>query len=241
MSAWILGGSSGLGFHLTNQARRNGLKTCVLGRGVDWSVDLADRSSVERLCRRITKADPRIIREIKFFFWNAGVLDYRPFDEVLDLERSLNINILHPTLILRALIARKINLDSAIHLVTISSVASWRARNKMAIYAGAKAYQAQFSRALSLDLEKSHLGSKVTVVMPIGIKTNIFKETGIDSSKFMEPRLVARLIWGEVLHQEKSCDWFSIFSERGKPVVSRRVFAPELASDELPLYNRSRS
>ena len=246
MRAWFLGGSSGLGFSLAAEARRLKMITTAWGRGQgnanDNKLDLADRSSVDSFCEFLRKLPIAFIKDIHFFVWNAGVLDYQSFGAESDIERSLNVNVVHPTLIIRELIARKINLDSPIHLIVISSVASWRARKKMAVYAGAKAYQAQFARSLALDLEKNHLGSKVSVVMPAGIRTGIFKKAFVDTSGFMSPKEVARLVWREVLRQDKLCDWFNVVpGKRGNPLISRENFAPELAYDELPLYNRPSS
>lgn len=246
MRAWFLGGSSGLGLELAREARRLKMTTSVWGRGIGNSsnnhLDLADRSSVDAFCAFIRKADPVFIQELNFFVWNAGILDYRLFGAGSDIEQSLKINVIHPTLIIRELIARKVNLDSTIHLLVISSVASWRARKKMAVYAGAKSYQAQFARALALDLEKIHLGSKVTIAMPAGIRTGIFNKTVVDTSGFMPPKKVARLVWRETLRQDKLCDWFNVISGKsGNPIVSREKFTPELAYDELPLYNRASS
>ena len=146
------------------------------------------------------------------------------------------INMHAPTRILQSFVKRKKELHSPFHLITISSVAAWKARADMAAYSGTKAYQAQFSRALSLELERDIPGSKVTIALPAGIKTRLFP-ADIDISGFMEPAAVAEVIWKEALAQEKACDWFNVLLVDGKVKVSREHFAPELAYDRLPMYN----
>jgi len=239
--AWILGGSSGLGYELVQEAVRRGITPLVFGRKADRQVDLADRGSVAVLCKTIDEMDESALNPMSFFIWNASILEYAKFDGMKNTSRMLDINVLHPTLVLRSLIARKKFFHSPFHLITVSSVASWKARPEMAVYCGSKAYQAQFSRALALDLERDLPGSKVTIVLPAGMKTNLFHETDVNTSEFMEPRLVAEIIWNQALTQTKFYDEFNILRQGAQPVVSREMFAPELAYDDLPRYNRRSS
>jgi short-subunit dehydrogenase len=151
-----------------------------------------------------------------------------------DLGAMVAINILNPTTIIQALVGAKERIGSPFHLVTIASRAAWKAWPDQTVYCGSKAYQAQFSRALARELERDLQGSKVTIVMPGGIKTKIFSRTSIDPSRFMDPEVVAGMIWQEVLSQQGVCDWFNILQQDGQPTISRDSFVPELAYEQLP-------
>lgn len=234
--AWILGGSSGLGLELVKRAKKSKINTVVLGRYSEKEVDLADSDSVEEFCQYLESAHPKTIREATFFVWNASLLEYAPLDEMENLEEVLQIDVASPTKIIRSFVARKKELKSPFHLITIASVASWKARPNMAVYCGAKAYQALFSMALAVELKRDLSGSKVTVVNPAGMKTGLFP-ADVDTSEFMEPKAVVAIVWKEALAQKKFCDWFNVLRRGNKPVISRENFAPELAYDELPRYN----
>lgn len=246
-TAWILGGASGLGWELTQEAERQGITPVILGRsapsgfqGLHMDVDLADRISVPALCQLIDCLDDDSIRSVSFFVWNAFLLEYSTLEEMQDLDRMHNINVLSPTKILQSFVGRKKELRSPFHLIAICSVASWKARPKMAVYCGSKAYQAQFSRALSLELANDLPGSKVTLIHPAGMRTGLFP-VSVDTSEFLDPKEVAEIAWRKALAQEKPYDWLNILRQRNKPIVSVKNFAPELANEELPGYNRGSS
>jgi len=241
MRAWFLGGLSGLGLKMREEASRQGIETVIFGRSSEWEVDLADRSSVEALCKKIDNIDKQIIQSASFFVWNASIFECASLEKTTDLNRMIDVNIYSPTRVIQSLIKRKKELQSPIHLITISSRGSWKAWPDLGPYSATKAYQAQLSRCLAREWERDLPGSKVTIVMPAGVKTNIFRGTKIDTSKFMHPASVANLIWREALGQKKVCDWFNILSRRGEDIVCRENFAPELAYDPLPMYNASSS
>jgi len=235
--AWILGGSSGLGLRLALEATRRNIVPVVFGRNVNDQkrlVDLSDRESVLALCRSIRNLQEQELRRVLYFVWNASVFEERPLWNMDDLGAMVAINILNPTTIVQALVEAKEKIGSPFHLVTIASRAAWKAWPDQAVYCGSKAFQAQFSRALARELERDLKGSRVTIVMPGGIKTNIFNRTSIDPSRFMDPEVVAEMIWHEVLEQQRVCDWFNVLQQDGQPTVSRDNFVPELAYEQLP-------
>lgn len=237
MKAWILGGSSGLGGKLAEGANRRGFPPLIIGRDSDWPVDLSDRSSVEALCQKIRNLDDVALRQAAYFFWNASVFEYAPLEKSQDWQSMIEINIHNPTSILRAVVDRKKSLRSPFHLVVIASVAVWKARPDMAVYAASKAYQAQLARCLSIELDHDLSGSQTTIVHPAGMRTELFSKAKVDTSEFMDPGEVAEIIWQEVSSQNRPCDWFNILRENRQPVVSRENFSPELAHDQLPRYN----
>lgn len=231
---WVLGGASGLGKKLVDKAPTEGVDRVVLGRGGDYEVDLSSHENVGALCEHIESLTDEAVERVAFFVWNASVLELGPFADSARIEEILNINVLNPTLILRALLKAKKRVKSSLHLITISSVASWKARSEIALYCATKAYQAQISRSLAPELEP---GSKVTIAMPAGMKTDIFRSTPVDVSGFMDPGEVAEVIWQEALSQEALCDWFNVLKGEEGPVVSREKFAPEIFWGKLPKHN----
>lgn len=238
MRAWILGGSSGLGLELAREASRLDIEVLVFGRNSYYGVDLVDRSSTEALCKKIEGMESENIKRADFFIWNASILEYAPFEMMSKLDEILDVNIRNPQKILQYFIRRKKILSSPFHLVTVSSVASWKARRDLAVYSATKAAQAQFSLCLSRELEDDLPGSKVTVVHPTGMKTNILKESSVDLSNFLEPKAVAKIIWSRVLSQKNQCNWFNILRKNGRPFTEEKSFYPELAYEDLPGYNR---
>ncbi len=142
------------------------------------------------------------------------------------LEKLFEVNVISPTKIINSLVWRKKALISPFHLVAISSSSSWKARADEAVYCGTKAYQAQFARSLGLELMRDLPGSKVTVVHPAGMKTNLFQRTKTDTSQFMDPSGVAKMIWNEVLKQKLAIDEFHIDRVKGEPVGIRESRAP---------------
>lgn len=232
---WILGGTNGLGHELAKKALFVGLSPMVFGVNSSPNrVDLKDGSSVFALCKKIDALVDAEIERVTCFIWNASVFEEAPFDSSTRFDEIIRVNVNGPIRIIKSFLARKKRAKSPFHLITISSRSSWKAWVDQAVYCGTKAFQAQFSRALALELERDLPGSKVSIVLPGGMKTGIFIGTSIDTSNFMDSGVVASMIWEEVLSQEKICDWFNIVSIDGAPAVSRENFSPELSLDNLP-------
>ena len=87
------------------------------------------------------------------------------------------------------------------HLVVVASTSSYRVRDNETVYCTVKAAQAHFARNFARELDRDLPGSKVTLVNPGGIKTNLFRHTGQDTGRFMDPEAVAQIIWETVLVQ----------------------------------------
>jgi len=131
----------------------------------------------------------------------------------------------------RACLKEAKQLQQPLHLVTISSTASLRAHPEETVYAGTKAAQAQTSRSLSFELLRDLPESKVAVVLPDGMKTNLYRYSPTDISGFMNPRDVAPIIWNEVLKQDSDFDEFQINNVEQKPAVNRKKEPPHPSAE----------
>lgn len=237
---WILGGASSFGLELAKEAMRRDMVVHVLGRRAPKGatcqyVDLSNNALVTAICDSIDAGDLDVLlKNISFFVWNASVYEYSPFDKMENLSEMIDINVHNPTIILQSLIRRKKILNSPFHLITISSRASWKAFSNQAVYSGTKAYQAQLSRSIAQEFKVDLPGARVTVVLPARMKTNIFHETPIDSSSFMEQHIVAEVLWESVLSQEMVYDELSVYMVDREITVSHKISAPELAYEKLP-------
>ena len=230
--ALILGGTSGLGLELARESERNDVKPMLLGRSKSLEftgdshvyVDLADKHRVYALCQYIEES--YIIPYAKYFFWNAAMFERASITDMCDPKKVIEVNVVSPTKIIESLIRRKKSLNLPVHIVAVSSTSSWRARADEAVYCGTKAYQSQFMCSLGLELMRDLPGSKVTIVHPSGMKTNLFNGMKTDTSKFMDPAGVAKIIWSEVLKQDLAIDEFNVDCVNSEPVLVRESRIP---------------
>ena len=96
--------------------------------------------------------------------------------------------------------------------------------------AAESAFTMNFSRELARDLP----GSKTILVHPGGMKTDLFKGTNTDTSNFMEPNVVAEIIWDEVESQRSPFKELQIMrNDDGSPSVSYDPRIPELPFADL--------
>lgn len=230
--AWIIGGSSGLGAELVVNATKNNIYPVVVGRtphpkhGGYLYLDFSDEIGVSKFCKTVKNMD---IENIFWIIWNASVLEFAPLDKAKNIDDVIKINILHPTKLIQAFVERKKELNSSFHLVTISSIFSWMAWPDVAVYCGSKAYQAQFSRSLAIELHRDIRGSKVTVVKPAGINTALARSINVSTEYLMEASDVAGLIWMEVLRQDTFFNEFQIVRRKGKLFLTKENYPPQLS------------
>lgn len=233
--AVILGGSSGLGVELSREALGRGISSLALGRSSPAfpelsynpfsTVDLSDVESVKRCVSWVGLWwDPNC----HYFIWNAGILERKPVDDpTLDIDGLINVNFTSAVKIISAVVGRVKSEGRPMHLIAISSTSSWKGRKYEAVYCASKAAQAQFCRALAVELRDDLPGSRVTLVKPAGMKTNLFAGAeGRTMSGFMRPKHVAKIVWDEVLKQRRFFREFQIDRKARKPVLVRENFAP---------------
>ena len=239
-TALILGGTKGLGLSLAFEATNNRrMRAIIAGRSNLHNkpfnsellkLDLTDPESVEQFVRRVPEP-------FDYIFWVAGNFSRQPFDamasECIDdmiathLSGPLrSIQLLHLGL---AHILRK-----PYHLVTIASTSSWRIRENEALYCALKAAKASFTRNFARELVRDLPGSKVTLVNPGGMKTpNFWNESVQDISNFMDPDVVAKIIWDEIHEQKNPFKEIQIMrNDDGSPNVSYGSRLSELPFSE---------
>lgn len=94
-------------------------------------------------------------------------------------------------------------------------------RENETLYCALKAAKAAFTRNFARELVRDLPGSKVTLVNPGGIKTDFFEGTNTDTSNFMRPSVVAKIIWDEIGIQEGPFKEIQIMrNDDGSPNVS---------------------
>lgn len=170
-----------------------------------------------------------------YVFWVSGRLIEKPFID-LESQELYEMTLLHyvgPIEFLRNLIRSQIEYQKSFHLVTISSTSSWRVRNNQAIYCSLQAAKSAFTVNFVRELVRDLPGSKVTLIHPGGMKTELFKDTNTDTSNFMDPDVVAKIIWDEVESQDSLFKEVQIMrNDDGTPDVSYGPRMPELPFGE---------
>ena len=207
-NALILGGTRGLGLELARVASQRGMSIVVVGRSVH---EAAVRSSLPEGARRIRVdfSDPGTteylqglsFQKITHVFWVAGVFLRRSFFEMTrkEIETMTNVHLVGPTLALQ----RIFSFDPAPkHLVAIASTSSWRLRKEETLYCALKAAKAHLVGNLAREIRDRFPGTRITLVNPGGMRTPEFwSGSKQDIGNFMDPSVVARLIWTDVVQQ----------------------------------------
>jgi NADP-dependent 3-hydroxy acid dehydrogenase YdfG len=237
----VVGGTQGLGYEISQSLRIGGIIPIEAGRSFQTQlqhvphqlqIDLSDFDSMDRAIADLTAE--AFISEIDYVFMVAGVGLKGSFLEQTDAERDrlVDVNLRGPLHFRPRLINARLAScasPSPIHWVEIASTSALKTRPDEMVYGGTKAGQAQTVRNLGKELPAVLPGSKVTLVIPGGLKgTRFYDNTpGVDTSGFMDPALVADRIVYDVLNQQNS--WDEIHIERddqGQPKVSYGVRPP---------------
>ena len=249
--ALILGGTKGLGLSLAWEAHRREILSTITGRSandqkvietfppqsVAMALDFTDYKSADSF--RLFES-PDFYTSYDYIFWVAGAFLREPFMYISppSIERMTWTHFMGPLIALRALHIRHAYIlehqHLSYHLITIASTSSWRTRENEAIYCALKAAKATFTRNFARELVRDLPGSKVTLVNPGGMKTpNFWKESGQDTSNFMNSDVVAKIIWDEVQNQQARFKELQIMrDEDGSPNLSYGPRIPELPFDE---------
>lgn len=207
----ILGGTKGFGLALAKESLRRNIQPIVTGRSVETAtslpkdaisvlMDLTDNASIEN-------ALPILEKPIDYFFWNAAIWRRASFKELaLDqIEKTIATNLTGALKVLHHFHKIRIAQKRPYHLVVISSVSAWRLRNHETVYCATKDAQAVFALNFANELAEELPGSRTTIVYPGGMKTEIFKGTKEDTTGFMDPQQIAKVVWEEITHQKEIC------------------------------------
>ena len=245
MQALIVGGTKGLGLELTRWAASTDVTpiptgrvmslemVSTMGHGIAFEqMDVTSRQSIGttmQLLRSVKWAS-----DIRYLFYLPAIHLQGKFCEQ-DPEK---VNELFQTTVfglMNVVRAFHTTQTQPYHLVVVSSTASYRILSDETAYGTAKAAQAQFARDFHQELARDLPGSKTLIVHPGGMRTDFRKRTGVDTSKLLDPMVVARFIWEEVAAQAlDSSPGVSFMRELhilrgpdGQPIVERGIKAPQ--------------
>ena len=248
-TALILGGTKGLGLALAWDAHYLKYNPVIAGRSVHdkdtnkkFPPDLTDSSLLQ-----VDLIDPNFIvnamdfvekiwgLRFDYIFWVSGILIEKPFRDFTSEEimEMIRIHYAGPIEFLRQLTNFQIRYQKPFHLVTISSTSSWRVRDNQASYCSLQAAKSAFTMNFAREIARDLPGSKTTLIHPGGMKTELFKETKTDTSNFMDPKVVSRIIWNEVVSQKVPFHEVQIMrNDDGTPNVSYGPRLPEIPFKE---------
>lgn len=224
-SALILGGTYGLGLSLAKTASILGITPIICGRSVNdpqrnerfptGATLLAfDAEQPEKFVGSL----PTTALEADYVIYNCGTFMRERFADCSPrkMRRLITINLTTAIEITQEYHARRIERSAKPYqLILIASSSSFKVRAHEAAYCASKAGLAHFGRNIAMDLAADLPGTKVLIVNPGGIKTELFKETDQNTSSFMEPDDVAHVIWIKARLQETTPDEINILRSPG--------------------------
>ncbi len=188
MNTLIIGGTSGLGLEIARDMQALGSDVYVTGRreldepALHYELfDLAAPDLPQRLGELVMK-----LPEINTLVYAAGYFQEGLVTDLTEAQIEEMINVGGRGLIyaVQALLAKQGKMDE---LITITSTSQWTPRKLEPIYNFAKAGAAHFSNAMAED---GRIG-KVLVAGPAGMVTAFWEGTNQDTSKMLDPSLVA--------------------------------------------------
>lgn len=237
-TALILGGTKGLGLALAWEAYYLKIDSIIAGSSA-WNDKVRQSCPPDskylpvdlRVTADVTLKPQALETGIDYFFWVSGILKEKPFVNFSRAEmlEMTDVHYTGPIEFLRNLTRNQVRYQKPFHLVTISSTSSWRVRDNQAIYCSLQAAKSAFITNFSRELARDLPGSKVTLIHPGGMKTDLFRGTKTDISNFMDTNIVSRIIWNEVVSQKAPFHEVQIMrNDDGTPNISYGPRMPEL-------------
>lgn len=155
----IIGGSSGLGNEISSVGVENGANVLSFSRHTDPSIDLA--SLTDESISALLNHTP----DMTHLFLAAGV-GYQgdlSAQSLRDIDTIIKTAITGPLQLLSKILAQQRN---PLHVVTITSTTSFKARDNETAYGAAKAGQAQMARNMHFEMLRHNPKSKSTLIHP---------------------------------------------------------------------------
>ncbi len=198
----ITGASKGLGRELAKIYYLQGCKLILTARSKDKLEELKRELSDEVMIVQGDLRDNETIRKISvltkekgidIFINNAAIPCFKPLEEVeeKDLEEVFGLNVLAQIKLTKEIYFLMKSKQKGT-IVNINSTAGKMGIPNQIIYCSTKYAMKGFTESLRKDAERNNI--KLLEVYPGGMKTNILDGTGIDTSNFMEPKNVAKVI-----------------------------------------------
>ena len=187
LSALLTGASSGIGEAMAHQLGQSGVPTVVVARRADrlndlaaqyesfevMAADLNDPDDLARVCARVQSDAERV----ELLVNNAGFGTSGPFHE-LDPDRlhdEIGLNVQALTRLSHAALSVMVPRGRG-YLLNVSSVASFQAAPKLAVYAATKAYVTSLTESLHEEVRGT--GVHVTALCPGLTKTEFQSVSG---------------------------------------------------------------
>lgn len=202
-TAFISGATSGIGYEFAKQLAGQGYALVLHGRNQDvlaqleqelpnvkqtLQADLSDPEQLDTLISQLDGLDGKIDVAVN----NAGFGlygDHLSLSEV-DINAMIHLNIVATTRLSRYFAQRMVEQKSG-HILNVASTAAYQPQPYLAAYAASKAYVANFTEALKMELKSSNVS--VTCLSPGRTDTGFFhfeggedqaSEEGVFSKKY---------------------------------------------------------
>ena len=206
----ILGGTSGLGWEMAQQLRKQGRRVLVLGKthnakkhGDGFMLDVYYPEQVQAAFGRIEQflnGD-----DIEQFVWSAGYGWRGDFEDQSDAYAMAEVNFSGALPLVQWAWSKMIKQYIRSGLTIIGSTSSIKARPDEAVYVATKHAQAGLARSLGMQADEQNLPVKVALFLPGAMKTPFWdnRELPSDYQFFNDPVKVASHIISAVDHQHQ--------------------------------------
>jgi NAD(P)-dependent dehydrogenase (short-subunit alcohol dehydrogenase family) len=232
--ALFLGGSKGLGLEMAKLAVNEDRKVTIAARSV-LECELYKRTVGGVTAMPIDlEAQPILpithLGPYDLIVWTAGAYQEGSLLDLNaeDVDRMVANHVAGPAKFLLPNLRKNRELKTPVQLVVVASSTSYRVRMGEGLYGTVKAAKAQFARTLGKELPETVPGSKVMLAHPGGMRTPFWDGRGRDTSTFMDPAAVAKLIWDAMKAQKASFDEIHVDRQPdGSASLARGVRPPQ--------------
>ena len=211
----ILGGTSGLGWEMAQQLRKQGRRVLVLGKthnpqrhGEGFPLDVYYSDQVESASARIEQ----ILNgdDIEQFVWSAGYGWRGDFEDQSDVYAMAEVNFSGALPLVQWAWSKMIKQYIRSGLTIIGSTSSIKARPDEAVYVATKHAQAGLARSLGMQADEQKLPVKVALFLPGAMKTPFWngRDLPTDYVFFNDPAKIATHIINAVnCQQQPFLEW----------------------------------
>lgn len=204
----ILGGTSGLGWEMTQILRGQGKRVLVIGKthnsdqhGEGLACDVYYPESVQQAIVEIQQKLSG--EEIEQFVWAAGYGWRGNFEDQPEIRSMAEVNFSGALPMIQWAWRQMVSQEIKSNLIVIGSTSSIKARSDEAVYVATKHAQAGLARSLGMQADEQKLPIKVSLFLPGAMKTPFWngRELPSDFVFFNDPAKVAEHIISACEHQ----------------------------------------
>ena len=208
MKSLILGATKGLGKEIASECLKKGWNTIEIGSSTHdklhenrtfLNCDLSSTESVASLIEKLNELGP-----INHFFWVAGRVLKGDFKEQSPAEiyQTIDVNFRNAVPIVHFTWQQMQNSAEKSSITIISSSSGKKPRYDEAVYVSTKFAQVGFAQSLGLENKNNNL--KICLVLPGGMKTQLWDRNPTnDYESFLDPSKVASKIVSFVIDQHE--------------------------------------